>query len=65
MLLLKFYFYFIIGVNSFEIKVFQKVENCLAWEELCDSTSRALYTCISLKEITERGTDIKVNIGPR
>ena len=27
MLLLKFYFYFIIGVNSFEIKGFQKVEN--------------------------------------
>ena len=33
-----------------------------AWEELYDSISRALYTCISLKEITERDTDIKVNI---
>ena len=36
-----------------------------AWEELYDSISPALYTCISLKEITERDTDIKVNIRPR
>ena len=36
-----------------------------AWEELYDSISRALYTCISLKEITERDTDIEVNIRPR
>ena len=72
MLLLKFYFSFIIGVSSFEIKGFQKVENSNSSFQTL-RLGRAIMTpypvlyihSISLKEITERDTDIKVNIRPR